>query len=288
MTWVRVDDSFYDHAKFTQAGPLGIAQWVTGLAWSNRNQKDGFIPTMIARRLLDWDGVAWQMWMGETFGGGEDADGIDVSNHLVACGLWESVEGGYQVHDYHDYQPSSEEIQAKRLALSKQRAEAGRRGGQTTQGQRPRLSEANEQTVKQNGSNPQATPKQTVEQRSSPNPNPNPLDNYFAQFWDVVPRKVGRRKAASAFASATKRTDPTEIIEGMRRLAADPNLPTERQFIPHPTTWLNRDGWDDDPLPPRLNGNGKRPEPANVRMGANGVPERFSPGSGWIQDSAVS
>ena len=103
MPWVRVDDAFYDHKKFTEAGPLGIAQWVTALAWSNRNQKDGFIPTAVARRLLDWNGIAWQMWSNEMFGSGEDADGFAISEHLADCGLWVRCDGGYQIHDYHDY-----------------------------------------------------------------------------------------------------------------------------------------------------------------------------------------
>jgi hypothetical protein len=39
-------------------------------------------------------------------------------------------------------------------------------------------------------------------------------------------------------------------VDGAIRLAADPNLP-EVAFIPHPSTWLNRGGWDDAPYPPR-------------------------------------
>jgi hypothetical protein len=72
----------------------------------------------------------------------------------------------------------------------------------------------------------------------------------FDQFYDAYPRHVGRRKAEAAWAAATKRADPQTIINGARRFAADPNLPGEN-FIPHPTTWLNRDGWEDDPLPDR-------------------------------------
>jgi hypothetical protein len=39
------------------------------------------------------------------------------------------------------------------------------------------------------------------------------------------------------------------ILGGAVRLRDDPNR--EQQFTPHPTTWLNRDGWEDEPLPPR-------------------------------------
>ena len=72
----------------------------------------------------------------------------------------------------------------------------------------------------------------------------------FADFYDAYPRKEKRRTAAKAYAAAIRRTDPTTILAGAQRFAADPNLP-ERQYIPHPATWLNGDGWDDDPLPDR-------------------------------------
>lgn len=44
MAWVRLSDDFYDHPKFDKAGALGVALFVSGLAWANRNLTDGFIP----------------------------------------------------------------------------------------------------------------------------------------------------------------------------------------------------------------------------------------------------
>ncbi len=72
----------------------------------------------------------------------------------------------------------------------------------------------------------------------------------FERFWSAYPRKVGKAKARTAFATACKRANPEAVIDGAHALAADPNLP-EQQFIPYPTTWLTRDGWDDEPLPQR-------------------------------------
>lgn len=73
----------------------------------------------------------------------------------------------------------------------------------------------------------------------------------FDEFWDVYPRKVGKKKARAKFAAAVKAAgDAQRVIDGAKRLATDPNLP-ERQFVPHPTTWLERGGWDDEPLPSR-------------------------------------
>lgn len=72
----------------------------------------------------------------------------------------------------------------------------------------------------------------------------------FDYFWTVYPRRVGRLKAEAAFAAALKRgVDPSHIVAGASRYAVDPNRVDE--FTAHPTTWLNRGGWEDDPLPAR-------------------------------------
>ena len=72
----------------------------------------------------------------------------------------------------------------------------------------------------------------------------------FDTFWQLYPRKVGKKGAIKAFALAAKKTDPALIIAGASRYAADPNLP-EKQFIPYPCKWLSDGHWDDEPLPQR-------------------------------------
>ena len=71
----------------------------------------------------------------------------------------------------------------------------------------------------------------------------------FEEFWAAYPRKVGKQKARAKFTAACKRADPQAVIDGAHQLASDPNRVD--QFTPHPTTWLERDGWGDEPLPPR-------------------------------------
>lgn len=88
----------------------------------------------------------------------------------------------------------------------------------------------------------------TSSSRTSPHTEPQG----FAEFWRIYPRRVGKRKAVEAFARALDRAPLEEILAGARRFRDDPNR--EDAFTPHPTTWLNRDGWEDDPLPPRRAG----------------------------------
>jgi hypothetical protein len=77
------------------------------------------------------------------------------------------------------------------------------------------------------------------------------LERLFSEFWSVYPRKVGKGAAAKAFAKAAESTEPELIVEGAVKLATDPNLPPA-QFVPHASTWINREGWLDDPYPVRV------------------------------------
>jgi hypothetical protein len=79
----------------------------------------------------------------------------------------------------------------------------------------------------------------------------------FERFWEIYPRKVGKRVALPEFERACKRASPDAILAGAERYRDDPNR--VRQFTAYPKTWLHRDGWDDEPLPPRETQNGQRP-----------------------------
>lgn len=120
MPWVRIDDHFNEHPKHARVGPLAWGVWLAGLAYCNRNLTDGFIPRSVAMTLacfevVDSEGRVWKL--ARTSGMvGEDVDMGWVIQLLVDAGLWEEVPGGYRVHDYHDYQPSREEVEAEREA----------------------------------------------------------------------------------------------------------------------------------------------------------------------------
>lgn len=74
--------------------------------------------------------------------------------------------------------------------------------------------------------------------------------NDFDEFWTYYPRKAGKGSAKRAFSKAASLNQITEILDGVKRLANDPNLP-DAQFIPYPATWLNAEGWLNEPYPER-------------------------------------
>jgi hypothetical protein len=107
MTWVKLDDQFPDHPKVIEAGPLAAWLFVCGLGYASRYLTDGFIPSAQVRRLA--------------MVSGPDA----LARKLVEVGLWEAADGGFQVHNYLEYNPSAERVRETRAA----RAKAGHVGG---------------------------------------------------------------------------------------------------------------------------------------------------------------
>lgn len=69
------------------------------------------------------------------------------------------------------------------------------------------------------------------------------------QFWPAYPRKIGKPKALSALMSKAKRGQlpPHEqILSALEdQKTWDDWIKDEGKFIPHPTTWINREGWND-------------------------------------------
>lgn len=113
MSWARLDDACTDHLKLRRAGTAGLALWTASIVWCSRHLTDGFIPTDMLHDI--WRPV------GESF----DAD--SACARLVAAGLWDQVEGGWQVHDYLDYNPSREEVmRAREQAAERQRRRRSR------------------------------------------------------------------------------------------------------------------------------------------------------------------
>lgn len=98
MTWFKVDDSFYDHPKVFDLPDSAVALWIRAGCWSARNLTDGFVPARMPARLCD--------------------DPDTAVKALVDSGLWRRSKGGYQFHDWADYQPTREEVERGRKAAA--------------------------------------------------------------------------------------------------------------------------------------------------------------------------
>lgn len=77
-----------------------------------------------------------------------------------------------------------------------------------------------------------------------------PPADLFEQFWQAYPRKVGKPPARKAFTHALIDVDVGDIASGLRAWCSYWTLRGEEEFIPHPTTWLNQQRWNDRPPSP--------------------------------------
>lgn len=88
----------------------------------------------------------------------------------------------------------------------------------------------------------------------------------FKAFWDAYPRKEGKKKALEKW----KRLNPDPDLFARIMAGLDKHIRSEqwrRGVIPHPTTWLNGERWEDE-------------LPSNDRGGPEG-PQRIDPGEGY-------
>jgi hypothetical protein len=69
----------------------------------------------------------------------------------------------------------------------------------------------------------------------------------FARYWAVVPHKKGKAKALEAWKKHHCEPMADRIVAKVEQLKAEDNH-WLRGFVPHPTTWLNAGGWDDEPI----------------------------------------
>lgn len=104
MAWLKVDDKQHDHRKIMRLlrsgadhldpAPLGL--WLLAATWAADNRTDGFVPDYLLDR---WDSNA-----------------TEHAGRLVEAGLWVLVdidgETGFEFHDWADYQPLKQQIEA--------------------------------------------------------------------------------------------------------------------------------------------------------------------------------
>lgn len=91
----------------------------------------------------------------------------------------------------------------------------------------------------------------------------------FAEFWQLVPKKVGKTSAEIAFVRivTTGEATPTELCAGMIRYATTCDRRENGRFIKHPKGWLTDGRWKDETSPSRPNsmnnhGNFARQQPS--------------------------
>jgi hypothetical protein len=79
-------------------------------------------------------------------------------------------------------------------------------------------------------------------------PNPWNESARFLEWWNIYPRRVARPNAEKAFRKHVNESNFGDLMAGTINWIESPEWDESRkQFIPHPTTFLNRHQWNDEP-----------------------------------------
>ena len=79
MTWIKLDDGFPANPKILPLSDAAFRLYIEGLCYSGKYLTDGLLNEVIVKRMGD-------------------------PEELVEAGIWEEVEGGYQIVNYTEYQ----------------------------------------------------------------------------------------------------------------------------------------------------------------------------------------
>jgi hypothetical protein len=73
-------------------------------------------------------------------------------------------------------------------------------------------------------------------------------EDMFERFWLSYPRKVGKEKCRRWFKSKSRKVDEQLLDEMLVAIKKQKRTKQwqDKQFIPHPYTWLNQGRWEDE------------------------------------------
>lgn len=94
MPWFKVDDQTTFHPKVLRAGNAAFGAWVRMGAYCGAQLTDGFIPDQVAHMIATKKEL----------------------DKMIDVELLHVVGGGFQIHDYLDFQPSREQVLSERQA----------------------------------------------------------------------------------------------------------------------------------------------------------------------------
>lgn len=153
MVWAKIDDKYAEHPKVVAAGEEAAWVNVKAILWSCRFLTDGFIPEEAAHVLASEKplmspsdgGFVQQRAPKEPRKRPHRAPEEPRFRQIIArltrefhgrSGLWKPATGGYLIHDFLEYNPSKEAVEAERKASRlRQERFRERRNGQFGNGE---------------------------------------------------------------------------------------------------------------------------------------------------------
>lgn len=92
MTWAKLSDNFHSHPKTERMGLDGAGLYAIAISYAACHLTDGFLPEQWVKKQAP----------------------AKLVQRLVVIGAWIEVDGGFEIADFLDYNPTKAEVQEKR------------------------------------------------------------------------------------------------------------------------------------------------------------------------------
>lgn len=107
MAYGAVHAGFFENAKYLAAlrrDSASVVLYLWGLTYCNDQLTDGYIAEIQIRRRVEF------------------RKPLALAAILCECGLWDSAPGGYQVHDFLEYNEPAARVRAKQKSAAERQA----------------------------------------------------------------------------------------------------------------------------------------------------------------------
>jgi hypothetical protein len=205
VSWVKIDDKFRHHPKVIAAGLEGSWLYVCALAYCGEQLTDGYLPEGVLPVLAP-----------------HVTDPTKAADTCCTVGLLRRVDGGYEVPDYLDYNPSRAKVIAEREAARKRQSDRRARAT-TTDDMSRRESRRDFGRSSPSPTRPDPTPESVNNQPSSGEPGDpgypqGEVDNVLDYLVDVAETNATITKNRAGWRRSTRRRLATEHTHEITRL----------------------------------------------------------------------
>jgi hypothetical protein len=212
MKWLRLYDDLLDDPKAQQLAPVLFKHWINLLCLASKSEPRGTLPaiTDVAFRLRVTSQKA-----------------RTILNELASVGMIDAEGETFQMHNWSERQRESDNVAA--------RVRKHREG----------VTRNEDVTLQKRECNALDTDTDTDTDTEPLTPRGNEPDSGFETFWSLYPRKEDRKGASRSW-SRVRKADHAAIMADIQRRLDTGQWVKGSQFIPIPTTYLNRERWTDE------------------------------------------
>src|SRR5262249_29367461 len=242
-----------DNPKIIAAGPPPTFLPISPIVWAARNLTHGFIPQAQGTTPVNWRGapahVEFESHAGGPMWTGRRVEGDDFVDAILELRLWHEVPGGYQIHDFLDYNRSKKQVLAERARWAS-RQEKRRSTDDDPPESRvdSRRSHACPVPVPVPVPEPKEETLSFASLTQGAEAAPRPTELGFDRFWSTYPKKRHKPGAARAWRGVDGARHLEAILAGVERWKTSDAW--GRGFVEDPATFLRQRQWEDEPRRP--------------------------------------